>query len=388
MLPIQSSRTPSRSPIHLPDRLGLQARTAGKDTAYRFLEGEDEDGRLVSYSELYVRVSAIGARLRAAGAQGERVLIVQSPGLDYVASLFACWYAGAVAVPAPPPLWNRADIRLQGVAEDCGARFALTTTAWLDRLTLADDGANILARLQWIATDKVADREGQGSACTPVYPEDVALLQYTSGSTSNPKGVVLTHSHFEENISAFAKRASLTAADRVVSWLPPHHDLGLVTGMLLPVAIGLEATILAPSTFLRRPYAWLQAISRFRATASGGPNFAYELCVRRVSKAQREMLDLRSWRIAISGAERVRSGTLERFAAAFAVAGFRRNAFRPTYGLAEATLGVSLGATGTEPTLMAADPIALGQGRVVPVTGTENAVAIVGCGAPLPGSKC
>jgi amino acid adenylation domain-containing protein len=218
-----------------------------------------------------------------------------------------------------------------------------------------------------------------------ITPESVALLQYTSGSTSSPKGVVLTHAHFENNIAAFVQRASLTSADRVVSWLPPHHDLGLITGILLPVYLGLEAVIMPPSTFLRRPHAWLQAISRFRATASGGPNFAYELCVRRVSKAQREALDLRSWRLAISGSERVRAETLERFATTFAASGFQRNALRPTYGLAEATLGVSLDATGTEAQVMSANPADLGRGRATSAVLVADGTSIVGCGAPLPG---
>jgi amino acid adenylation domain-containing protein len=369
------------------DRIASRARTAAGDVAYRFLDGDDEEGRLVTYGEVDVRARAIGARLRAAGAEGERVLIVQSPGLDYVTSLFACWYAGAVAVPAHPPQWHRADGRLDAIAADCRARFALTSAAWLDRLDGGGDAPGMPARLTWIATDRVSDTEGRAFACASVAPEDVALLQYTSGSTSSPKGVVLSHAHFESNIRAFAERAGLTSADRVVSWLPPHHDLGLVTGILLPVAVGLESTILSPSAFLRRPHAWLKAISRFRGTASGAPNFAYELCVRRIPAAQREALDLRTWRIAITGAERVRAGTLDRFADAFAVAGFRRSAFRPTYGLAEATLGVSLGATGSEPSVMVADPIRLGQGRATPAAAATSGTAIVGCGAPLRGSE-
>jgi amino acid adenylation domain-containing protein len=386
-IPYHSARSvpPERCPRHLVDRLKQHSQTSARDVAYRFLEGDDENGRLVTYDELSARVCAIAARLRSAEATGQRVLIVQSPGPEYVASLFACWYAGAVAVPSHPPLWNRADGRLAAIAQDCGARFALTTAAWLDRLKGGGTGPKIPDGLTWIATDTVPDQEGSGFIDSDIESGSVALLQYTSGSTSSPKGVVLTHAHFENNIGAFVERAGLTASDRVVSWLPPHHDLGLITGILLPVYLGLEATIMPPSTFLRRPHAWLQAISRFRATASGGPNFAYELCVRRVSKAQREALDLRSWRLAISGAERVRAGTLERFAATFAESGFQRNALRPTYGLAEATLGVSLDATGATAQVMSANPADLGQGRATPAATAKDGTPIVGCGAPLPG---
>ncbi len=379
------SVTPERCPRRLLDRLRQHSRSLAKDVAYRFLEGDDENGRPVTNAELAARVCAIASRLESAGAFGERVLIVQSPGLEYVASLFACWYAGAIAVPSHPPLWNRADQRLSAIAQDCGARFALTTAAWLERLNGGGEGPKVPDGLSWIASDTVPDREGAGFTVPDIESESVALLQYTSGSTSSPKGVVLTHAHFESNIAAFVERAGLTSADRVVSWLPPHHDLGLITGILLPLYLGLEAIIMPPSTFLRRPHAWLQAISRFRATASGGPNFAYELCVRRVSKAQREALDLRSWRLAISGAERVRAGTLDRFAATFAASGFQRNALRPTYGLAEATLGVSLDATGAKARVMSVNPTALGQGRAKRALIETDGTPIVGCGAPLPG---
>src|SRR5882757_10655038 len=152
---------PARSPGHLVDRISFLARTAGNDVAYRFLDGDHEDGRLVTYRELDVRVRAIGARLRSAGAQGERVLIVQSPGLDYVTSIFACWYAGAVAVPTHPPLWNRQDGRLDSVAQDCSARFALTTAAWRDRLESGDGGPRIRAPLTWVLTDPASDREAR-----------------------------------------------------------------------------------------------------------------------------------------------------------------------------------------------------------------------------------
>lgn len=376
---------PEPSPRHLLDRLGLRARTAPTDIAYRFLDTDDEDGRLLTYAELDLRARALGARLRAAGAEGERVLIVHAPGPDYVASVFGCWYAGAIAVPAYPPLWNRADDRLNALAGDCGARFAMTTSIWQERFESGAAGPSSPPQVTWITTDRIPDREGLDFVCAEVTPRDVALLQYTSGSTSSPKGVILTHAHFENNIRAFVERAGLTPADRVVSWLPPHHDLGLVTGILLPVAVGIEATILTPSTFLRRPHAWLQAISRFRATASGGPNFAYELCLRRVSKAQREALDLSTWRIAVSGAERVRAGTLDRFADAFAIAGFRRNAFRPTYGLAEATLGVALGSKGEEPKVLTADTAELSRGRAQPAERPAKGTVVVGCGRALPG---
>ncbi len=342
---------------------------------------------MLTYGELDRRARAIGARLHAMGAEGERALIVHPPGLEYIAALFACWQAGAVAVPAYPPRWNRADTRLHGIASDSGARFALTTGAWFDRIEARFDRDADLARLNWVATDRVSEAEGDEfepeAGARASDPEALALLQYTSGSTSRPKGVVLTHAHFLTNVRAIAQRCELTPDDRVVSWLPPYHDMGLVAGILLPIFVGMEATLMAPGAFLQRPYAWLNAISRFRGTLCGGPNFAYELCVRRLTPAQRESLDLGAWRIAISGAERVRAGTLQRFSESFAPAGFRSTALTPCYGLAEATLGVSLGPIGRGPVVKALDLEALGRRVVEPARAGTTALAFVGCGAPL-----
>jgi amino acid adenylation domain-containing protein len=365
----------------------LQSRSAAEPwrRAFRFVAAEPSTASL-TYGELDSRARGIGSHLGAVGARGEPVLIVYAPGLEYIAALFGCWYAGAIAVPAYPPRGDRLAARLHGIAASSGARFALTSRAELDPIERAD-GSRALGNLHWVATDDLAAPDSQVmAALSPPGPDTIALLQYTSGSTSAPKGVVLTHAHFIQNIEAIADRAELTSDDRVVSWLPPYHDMGLVTGILLPIVLGSEATLMSPAAFLQRPHRWLQAITDFRATASAAPNFAYELCTRRITRQQRSRLDLSAWRTASVGAERIRPETMERFASAFAEVGFRKSSLKPCYGLAEATLGVSLGAKGTSLLAEPIDARELASGRVVPAQEGSPAVTVVGCGSPLGGA--
>jgi amino acid adenylation domain-containing protein len=242
-----------------------------------------------------------------------------------------------------------------------------------------------LRALTWIASDGVEDDEGRHFA--PRAHNELAMLQYTSGSTSEPKGVMLSHANILWNLASLVKRGGGTIGDRWVTWLPPYHDMGLIGAIFLPLAAGMETTLLSPSAFLQRPFRWLAAITRHAATVSGGPNFAYELCLRRIDAARRESLDLRSWRVAFCGAERVRAETLEKFAQAFGPAGFRKDAFVPCYGLAEATLGVSFGPVAEPFAVKSLDEKALGAGRAEEAPPGEPGRMLVGCGKPFPGSR-
>jgi amino acid adenylation domain-containing protein len=271
---------------------------------------------------------------------------------------------------------------------DCGARIALTTQARVESMRRRGELEGLGVPLTWHATDQANAASGGGWQPPVLEPGSVALLQYTSGSTSDPKGVMLTHAHFLDNVYALAARGQMSERDTIVSWLPLHHDMGLVSGMLLPMGVGAPSVLLAPGTFLQRPMAWLEAISRFRATVSGGPNFAYQLCILRTHDAQRTALDLSSWRLAFLGAERVRAETLDRFASAFACAGFRAAALSPCYGLAEATVGVSLHAPGAaRPRVRELDAGGLGRDRVESPRPGGARVRLVGCGRPLGGSE-
>jgi amino acid adenylation domain-containing protein len=323
----------------------------------------------------------------ARGAAGKRVLVLHAPGLDYIVSLFACLYAGAVAVPAYPPRAGRPMLRLRSILADSKAEMALTSPGLLDRIGRRFDTEPELAKLCWIALEQIDESAADDWRDPGLLPDALAVLQYTSGSTNDPKGVMLSQSHFFENVQALAERGGLDASDRVVSWLPPYHDMGLLSAILLPVITGTEAILMAPATFVQQPLRWLSAIDRYRATISGGPNFAYDLCVRRVTAAQRAALDLSSWRLAFSGAERVRAETVEKFCRVFAASGFRAEAFTPCYGLAEATLGVSFAECTQGPVIRDFDAQQLGRGSAAEVPAGGLVRRLVSSGKALPGTQ-
>lgn len=385
--PVQWRRAPGGSCATLVSVLRAHAAEVPGLPILRVL-GDHGAEIVLTYGELDRRARAVAARLQEAGAAGERALVLQEPGADYVAALLGCLYAGVVAVPAYPPRFSRRVTRLVVIVSDARARFALSSAKTVGWLGAAEGGPEALSRLTWITTDGVDD-EGAAAAYQPptLSADGLALLQYTSGSTSDPKGVMLTHRHFLENIAALAERGQVRASDRWVSWLPPYHDMGLVGGVLLPLCLGTETVLMSPLAFLQRPARWLEAISRFRATVSGGPNFGFELCLRRVGAKERAGLDLSCWRTAFCGAERVRPETLEGFSAAFAEVGFQASALVPCYGLAEATLGVSLGAPGRTYEVRELDERALERGCATPVVSSERARRLVGCGAVLPATE-
>ncbi|HMJ16146.1 MAG TPA: fatty acyl-AMP ligase, partial [Polyangiaceae bacterium] len=276
--------------------------------------------------------------------------------------------------------------RLAGIVQDAHAEWALSTARALESVMPLVQDERGLTGLQWIASDQLTPEPGVRYA-NPVTPEpgSLALLQYTSGSTSAPKGVMVTHGNFVHNIQSLFERAGMNSADRVVAWLPPYHDMGLVGAILLPLCMGVQSILITPSTFLKRPGVWLGAITQFGGTVSGGPNFGYELCVRRLTPEQRAPYDLRAWRVAFSGAERVSPDTLQRFAEAFRQCGFDAKAYAPCYGLAEATLGVSFAVPGRETPIEAFDAQGLAQGRAEPPRPEQATFTLVGCGPALDG---
>ena len=331
---------------------------------YTFLaDGEEEAGAL-TLGELDRRARAIGARLAGAGLRGERALLLFPPGLDFIAAFFGCLYGGVVAVPAYPPRTRQDDPRLTEIVRDCRPRAVLTTAHLRSRLAGREAGPGLAGAL-WVAVDEVPAGLAADWRDPDLEAGSLAFLQYTSGSTSSPKGVQVTQGNLLHNERMIRRAFRQGPESVVVSWLPLYHDMGLIGGVLQPLYAGSRCILMSPAAFLQSPARWLRAISRYRATTSGGPNFAYELCVRRFRPGQREELDLASWEVAFNGAEPVRAATLDRFAAAFAPCGFRRAAFAPCYGLAEATLLVTAAAGGSS--VLAVD------GR-----------SLVGCGAPAP----
>ncbi|MFE3651816.1 AMP-binding protein, partial [Streptomyces sp. NPDC059152] len=330
---------------------------------YRFLETGDVDGDVteLTYGGLGRRVRSIAAFLRERGLTGRRALLLYPPGLEFVSGFLGCLAGAVVAVPAPLPRpgdFDRSLRRLRQVVADAGIDTVLSTRYVIDGVGAAVESLPELAALSWVATEEIPDDTTPWDR-PALEADSVAFLQYTSGSTSAPRGVVVTHGNLLHNQQAIAEvmghTPELAASwDGVlaVSWLPMFHDMGLIGPVLQTVYTGMSSVLFSPLHFLERPQRWLTAVSHYRAHTSGGPNFAYELGVRRASPEWVDSLDLGYWRVAFNGAEPVRADTLRRFADRFAPAGFRPEALQSVYGLAEATLLVSGTAIGSAPTVV------------------------------------
>jgi acyl-CoA synthetase (AMP-forming)/AMP-acid ligase II/acyl carrier protein len=373
------------------DLLRGQAAIEPDGTAYVFVD--ERDGLVeISFGELDRRAKAIAARLQLELRAGDRALLVYPAGLEFISAFFGCLYAGVVAVPATYPKPKRPMPRLQRIALDCDAHIALSTAQTLTTLDpdlLSADAATN----QWIATDELPDNLADMWQPPSVSTSDLAFLQYTSGSTSDPKGVMVSHGNLLNNLECIRVSFGIgeieddLASSTGVFWLPAYHDMGLIGGILTPLYMGGRSVLMSPTAFLQRPMRWLQAIHDYRATISGAPNFAYEYCVRRTTDEERAALDLSRWRLAFCGAEPIRAETLRRFAEAFGPAGFQMKSFYPCYGLAETTLLAAGPDYRHEPHILTVNRAALAEHHVVPSVGEpiEMTQQIVGCGAAVSG---
>lgn len=368
----------------------LRAETHPNRTAFRFLLNGEDETIAATYQEIDHRARAIAAQLQMSGADNERALLLYDSGLEYIAALAGCFYAGVVAVPVYPPdpmRMARMGPRLQAIAEDCGARFVLGVGEDLARSApLLNHIPQIECRL---ATDQIDTSLASQWTQGPQSREDLALLQYTSGSTDTPKGVMVRHGNLLTNLSQIEER--LDVVDAVgATWLPLYHDLGLIGCVLQAWYSGREMLLMAPVTFFQRPIRWLQAISKYRVTTAGAPDFGYDLCVRRIKPEEVADLDLSCWQIAASGAEPVRADTIERFVEKFASCGVRREIFRPCYGLAEATLMVAGVESHSTELTRHFDSAALAAGKAVPSEDASDAGTsrpLVRCGQPSQGQQ-
>ena len=341
-----SYRDTGQMPSTLVELLQRRALNQPDFPGYTFLVDAETKEANLTHGELHKQACAIAALLQSAVMAGERALMLFPPGLDFLAAFFGCLYSQVVAVPAYPPdraRLNRTLPRLRAIISDAQAKVVLTTSPILSLAEPLFAHAPDLANLKWLATDNVGAAAGEGFEPLAAHPDMLAFLQYTSGSTGAPKGVMLSHANLLHNASMLHYAFSHTANDKYVSWLPTFHDMGFMVGILQPLYAGIPAVLLSPVSFLQDPIRWLRAISRYKATTSGAPNFAYDLCARKITPEQRATLDLSSWSVAFNGSEPVRADTLDRFAATFESCGFRKQALFPCYGLAEATLIVSGG---------------------------------------------
>lgn len=328
---------------HLVELVRMRAQHQPSRLAYTYLrDGEVEDGAL-TYQDLDLQARAIAAYLQANAHSGDRILLLYPPGLEFVSAFLGCLYAGMVAVPAYPPRNVRGLERLHAIIGDARATLALTKDALV---SLCAENP-VLGSFGLHSTDRLTT-DGASHWQEPDLDGDtMAFLQYTSGSTDTPKGVVVSHGNVLENERVIRAAFAYDERTVMVSWLPVYHDMGLIGGVLQPLYTGFPSILMPPMSFLQRPLRWLEAITRFRATTSGAPNFAFDLCVRKIPEESKRLLDLGCLTLLYNGAEPVRAETLQRFTEAFAPCGFRAAAFFPCYGLAESTLFVSGGPAGS-----------------------------------------
>ncbi|HEX8131372.1 MAG TPA: amino acid adenylation domain-containing protein, partial [Pyrinomonadaceae bacterium] len=368
-------------PSTLIELLRRRGEEAPERLAYRLLADAGEEEVSITYGEVCRRAQAIAAHLQTLHATGERALLLYLPGLDYVAAFFGCLFAGVIAVPAYPPRLNRNLSRLEAIGSDAGASLALTTGHLASRVKLLSEHSTVLGKLRWVTTDALPLELANEWQEQRAHGDSLAYLQYTSGSTAAPKGVMISHANVLHN-SAYIHQGFEHTPDSIsLTWLPHFHDMGLLDGIIQPLYGGFQGLLMSPAAFLQRPLRWLQAVSRHRVTHSGGPNFAYDLCARKISADERAALDLSGWRVAYNGAEPVRRETLERFVERFAPCGFRPQAFYPAYGLAEATLKVAGGSVDAAPVFTDVKADALAQNRIVPATeGDADVRRLVGSG--------
>ncbi|HIK08929.1 MAG TPA: fatty acyl-AMP ligase [Oscillatoriaceae cyanobacterium M33_DOE_052] len=368
-----------------------RAQEMPEQTLYSFLPDGETVGSSLTYGELDQRARAIAATLQQLGVQGERALLIYPWGasLEFIAAFFGCLYAGVVAVTTYPPRPNQSLGGFQARLTSSQANLVLTTSDQLNKLDNQQlQDLPLLLSTQKLATDTIPTKESASWIESTFSPDTLAFLQYTSGSTGTPKGVMVTHGNLIHNSAAIHASFQTSPQDHSLIWLPLFHDMGLIGGVLQPLYAGFRVTLMSPVTFLQNPLLWLKAISRYRATITGAPNFAYDQCARKIPESVLPSLDLSSLQVAFSGAEPVRAETLDLFASKFAPCGFRKEAFYPCYGMAEATLLVSGGLRTEIPQVQYVEGAALEENRVVPaVPGAQGTRSVVSCGRTWEGQK-
>lgn len=366
----------------LEDRINL---TPNK-VAFTFLDTDLNEANQLTYKELSDKAKSLAVCLTEKNLEGERAILLFPPGIEFIPVFFACLYAGVIAVPAYPPRKNRSLDRLESIFKDSNAKVVLTDRKTQDTIESRFKANPILAKPEIISSDEIDISLAANWKARAVKEDDIAFLQYTSGSTGSPKGVMVSHGNLFHN--AHDIELGFSHKGPILSWLPVFHDFGLMYGVVQPIFSGIPCYMMAPVSFLQRPLSWLQAITKYKATHSSGPNFAFQLCVDKVKDQELESLDLSHWQMAVSGAEPIRSTTLDAFASKFEPCGFNKKAFCPAYGLAESTLKVSAVPLDSPQTYLDVSAKALGQHSVrLPEDDDQDLVRLVGCGGSEIGAQ-
>ena len=367
--------------------LAMHAENKPKALAYAFLE-EGKETKELTYQQLDVAARRIAAELLGSSDESSNVLLLFPQGHEFIQAFLGCVYAGFPAVPLSMPRAKQSLIGLERVAINCGAKIVLCTSATLAILKPRINDDSVLNYVRWVAVDQLSPFQENLHSRVGYSREsqDPLFLQYTSGSTGNPKGVIVSHQNLIHNIHSIASIYKHTSNSVIVSWLPQFHDMGLIGSILQALYVGIPGVILSPAAFVQKPYLWLKAISDYRGSAGGGPNFAYDLCVSKITKEQAETLDLSSWEIAWTGAEPVRMHTLSAFAERFQSQGFSRKAFFPCYGLAECTLMATGGDRFVDQVSIKVDRSDLYEGEMISpvIEDAIDAHTLVSCGRSFP----
>jgi acyl-CoA synthetase (AMP-forming)/AMP-acid ligase II len=370
----------------LVDLLRRRAAEQPNDRAYVFLSDKGKEEAALSFGELAQRADTLAARLSRQGQAGDRALFLFAPGLDFIVAYFGCLLAGVIPVPMMLPRRNSSLDSSASIVADCSPRFVITNTHL--RIARPDVIERFSRpRMQWLMVDEVEEGNAQHRVLPVPGPDDIAFLQYTSGSTSDPKGVMVTHGNLIENLEMIRVTLGNTRRSAYVSWVPLYHDMGLILNVLQSLYLGSLCVLVAPVTFVQRPLTWLRAISDYRAEVAGAPNFAFDLCVQRFRADQVTGLDLSCWKLAFNAAEPVRADTIERFAATFGAYGFDPRAMYPLYGMAEATLLISSGQRGGGPVIRTVSLDAFRRNEVATAAGNDDAHRVVGCGRNIIGQR-
>ncbi len=371
--------------------LQFRAAVQANDTAFVYLDngigGEGHEARL-TYKELDQRCRALGGWLQKNHYDGKRILLLYPPGLEFIVGFFGCLYAGATAVPIYPPHKNRSMLRVQAVSDSAEASLALTTADVMKRVREMIGETPSLKNIAWSTTDREFSGYESDWNDPNLDSDALAFLQYTSGSTGTPKGVMISHGNMLHNSLLISTGFEHTRSHSGVFWLPSYHDMGLIGGIIQPIYCGRPNVIMSPLSFIMKPYRWLAAISKYRGTTSGGPNFAYDACVKGIREELLDTLDLSCWQVAFNGAEPVHAETMERFAKKFERCGFRYEAFYPCFGLAEGTLIVTGGQKSKAPVVKNVDADSLANGNVIDaIPGTDRVRRLVSSGRVILNQK-
>lgn len=364
--------------VLMPEILRLHAQQQPNKRAYIFLNERGEEVDELTYADLYSQSIAISKKLRNNFRPGDRALLLFEPGLDFITAFFGCLYANIIAVPVNPPRRKRVQESTKNIILDCRPSVILTTEVMLTSSQQSIE--EVCGKLNYIIVERVKQGTASETLDFTCKSESTAFLQYTSGSTSSPKGVMVSHKNLISNQEMIKKAFGHDHNSTFVGWVPHYHDQGLIGNILQPLFIGATSILMAPMSFLRNPLLWLYAISQYKAHTSGGPNFAFEACTAKAEKAPITDLNLKEWKIAFNGAEPIRYDTMRRFSEVFSPFGFCPESFYPCYGLAEATLLVSGGHKGKGITTFRASPDALGQGRAIE---DDNGKVLVSSGSQL-----